>query len=75
MLKARSKTILGVDMGVEETSEERLRRFTRHLMISICSYLFSCKMFGKSVFFVYSHLEHGSDEKKGIAFFSNSLNL
>ena len=32
-------------------------------------------MFVKSDFFVYSHLEHSSDEKKGIAFFYNSLNL
>ena len=37
---------------------------------SICPYVFSCKMFVKSVFFVYSHSEHSSDEiKKGIAFF------
>ena len=31
---------------------------------SICSYVFSCKMFVKSDFFVYSHLEHSSDEEK-----------
>ena len=42
---------------------------------SIYPYVFSCKKFVKSDFFVYSHLEHSSDEKKGIAFFSNSLNL
>ena len=31
---------------------------------SICPYVFSCKMFVKSDFFVYSPLEHSSDEKK-----------
>ena len=38
--------------------------------ISICPYVFSCKMFVKGDFFVYSHLEHSSDEKKkGLHFF------
>ena len=32
--------------------------------ISICPYVFSCKMFVKSDFFVYSPSEHNSDEKK-----------
>ena len=31
---------------------------------SICPYVFSYKMFVKSDFFVFSHLEHSSDEKK-----------
>ena len=38
--------------------------------ISICPYVFSCKMVVKSDFFVYSFLEHSSDEKKkGLHFF------
>ena len=38
--------------------------------VSICPYVFLCKMFVKSVFFVYSDLEHSSDEKKkGLHFF------
>ena len=37
---------------------------------SICPYVFSCKMFVKSDFFVYSHLEHSSyEKKKGLHFF------
>ena len=38
--------------------------FARPRPISICPYVFSCKMFVKSDFFVYSYLEHSSDEKK-----------
>ena len=34
------------------------------LLSSICPYVFSCKMFVKSDFSVYSHLEDSSDEKK-----------
>ena len=34
------------------------------------NYVFSCKMFVKRDFFVYSHLEHSSDEnKRGLHFF------
>ena len=32
--------------------------------ISICPYVFSCKMLVKSDVFVHSDLEHSSDEKK-----------
>ena len=32
--------------------------------VSICPYVFSGKMFVKSYFFVYSHLQHSCDEKK-----------
>ena len=41
-----------------------------YLLYSICPYVFSSKMFVESDFFVYSHLEHSSDEKKkGLHFF------
>ena len=37
---------------------------------SICPYAFSCKLFVKSDFYVYSHLEHSSDKnKKGLHVF------
>ena len=45
-------------------------------MDSICPYVISCKMFAKNDFFVYSNLEHSSDEKKkGLHFFLNLWKL
>ena len=46
------------------------------VLVFICPYVFSWKMFVKSDFFYYSHLKHSSDEnKKGLHFFKLSKSM
>ena len=62
-------TIVCPFLGWTSLSSHKTRVFWRH-PYSICPCVFSCKMFGKSDFFVYSDLEYSTDEKKkGLHFF------
>ena len=65
----------GIDVKFSTRINQQMVTYRTEKAYSICPYVFSCKMFVKSDFFVYFFLEHSNDEKKRDCIFSNSLNL